>query len=44
VEAEEEDIADIVNLDEEEQEKYYIYIKATKYDAEEKYYIKNEQE
>lgn len=44
VEAEEEDIADIVNLDEEEQEKYYIYIKATKYDAEEKYYIKNEEE
>lgn len=44
VEAEEEDIADIVNLDEEEQEKYYTYIKATKYDAEEKYYIKNEEQ
>jgi hypothetical protein len=43
VEAEEEDIADITNLDEEEQEKYYIYIKATKYEAEEKYYIKNEE-
>jgi hypothetical protein len=44
VEAEEEDIADIISLDEEEQEKYYTYIKATKYDNKEKYYIKNDKE